>query len=246
MHTAVAARKTRDEAQVAGEETRKIHSCAEREAIGSAPALTPETRQDREQNERCWWNELPGTGRERLEAEIRARPYEPVRGLDGEVLVAAISDLEVIRIAWEEAHPDRPRWQKLPEEAFRNRYPRSDPGSGQELPPEAPRSHRTHETTSGRARLSRSRNRAGIARKRGSSPSLFRVRAIIRIGRAPEARSVVFQPTLHRPITNGSSGASSPASTRSLLAALDDDHLFPCGLEGRHPWPVCSRGLPWG
>lgn len=48
--------------------------------------------------------------------------------------VAAISDLEVIRIAWEETHTDRPRWQKLPEEAFWNRYPRSDPGSGQKLP----------------------------------------------------------------------------------------------------------------
>ena len=130
VHAAVTARKTRDEAQVTGEETRKIHPCAEREAIGSDRPPTPETRQDREQNERCWWNELPGTERERLEAEIRARPYEPVRGLDGEVLVAAISDLEVIRIAWEEAHPDRPRWPKLPEESFRNRYPRSDPCCG--------------------------------------------------------------------------------------------------------------------
>ncbi|MCY4141687.1 MAG: hypothetical protein OXF56_25910 [Rhodobacteraceae bacterium] len=135
VHTTVVAWKTRDEVQVTGKETRKIHPCAEREAIGPDRPLPPETRQDREQSERCWWNELPSAGRERLEAEIRARPYEPVRGLDGEVLVAAISDLEVIRIAWEEAHPDRPRWQKLPEESFRNRYPRSDPGSGQELPP---------------------------------------------------------------------------------------------------------------
>ena len=134
VHTAVGARKTRDEVQVTGEETRTIRSCAEREASGPDRPLAPETRQDRKQNEQCWWNELPGTERERLEAEIRARPYEPVRGLAGEVLVAAISDLEVIRIAWEEAHPDRPRWQKLPEESFRNRYPRSDPGSEKEFP----------------------------------------------------------------------------------------------------------------
>ena len=135
VHASVVAWKTLDEVQVTGEETRKIHPCAKREAIGSDRPLTPETRQDREQNERCWWNDLPGTDREQMEAEIRARPYEPIRDLDGEVLVAAISDLEVIRIAWEEAHPDRPRWQKLLEESFRNRYPSSDPGSGQELTP---------------------------------------------------------------------------------------------------------------
>ena len=119
VHTAVAARKTLDEMQVNEEEIRKIHPHAEREAINSDRPLTPGTRQDREQSEQCWWNELPGTERERLEAEIRARPYEPIRGFDGEVLVAAISDLEVTRIAWEETHPDRPPWQKLPEESFR-------------------------------------------------------------------------------------------------------------------------------
>ena len=35
---------------------------------------------------------------------------------------------------------------------------------------------------------------------RSSSLSLFRVRAIIQAGKAPESRSVVFQPTFHRPI----------------------------------------------
>ncbi|MYI06310.1 MAG: hypothetical protein F4059_03025 [Gemmatimonadetes bacterium] len=37
VHAAVVARKTLDEAKVTGEETRKIHPCAEREAIGPDP-----------------------------------------------------------------------------------------------------------------------------------------------------------------------------------------------------------------
>ena len=107
--------KSLDEVRQTEEETSRIHPYAEQPAVGSAPPLLPEKRTERELNERRWWEQLPQAERDRLIAEIRARPFEPLPGLDGAVLLAELPERFVIRAAWEEAHPNEPPYDELPE-----------------------------------------------------------------------------------------------------------------------------------
>ena len=108
--------KTPDEARMTTEESERVHPFAEQPAVGSAPPLLPERRAERELNERKWWDELPQDERDRLIDEIRARPFEPFPGLDGEVLLAELPERFVIRIAWEEGHPEELPYDELPED----------------------------------------------------------------------------------------------------------------------------------
>lgn len=118
--------KTQDEIRVTAEETAKAVPYAGQPAVPSAPPLIPETRADRERNERAWWNERPAAFRERVEESV-PDPGEPpadlTAGCHAELLAAVVKGWKDIRIAdartrlvrreYEAAHPDDPPWREL-------------------------------------------------------------------------------------------------------------------------------------
>ena len=135
--------KNMDEARRAAEEAEKANPYAEEPAVATAPPLIPEYREDREQNEAKWWNELPPPERAEWRDHAAARLEAiRVRVAEGQLELArkaaaekdagpaqrrALADIEarasepppppddgeIRRFAWEMAHPDQPRYLDL-------------------------------------------------------------------------------------------------------------------------------------
>lgn len=104
------------EARQTEEEAGRVHPYAEQPAVGTAPPLCPGTQSDRWQNMRKWWDERPAIERERMAAKIRrGNPIDPITGLDGQPIATELFHNDVIRIAWETAHPKEPPYGELPE-----------------------------------------------------------------------------------------------------------------------------------
>lgn len=129
--------KSLDEARVTAEETGKSVPYAEQPAVPTAPPLAPGTRADRERNEEKWWNEQPAVFREdcvlnaaaqagrnaehaKTEAALAVGNDQKLLTLVAENAAAAAADPDRVRAgarraAWEEAHPDEPAWDELPD-----------------------------------------------------------------------------------------------------------------------------------
>ena len=100
--------------------------------------MIPETKAARERNEEKWWNEQPAAFRESCEIEAAAQAARNADHAATEAALAAGRDKKLLtmvaenaaaaaadpdrtlasarRAAWEEAHPDEPSWDDLPEE----------------------------------------------------------------------------------------------------------------------------------
>lgn len=126
--------KSLDEARRTAEETEKSVPYAEQPAVPTAPPLMPGTREDRERNEREWWNEQPSEHRDRLEEELAdldaaeetadaawaeeaaAGAAEPLRITlveSGKASRRVSRRTALIRREYEAAHPDEPPWDDL-------------------------------------------------------------------------------------------------------------------------------------
>lgn len=118
--------KTLDEIRVTAEETAKAHPYAEQPAVPTAPPLLAETREDRERNERAWFENQPSERRDRLEESVPdpgEPPPELTEGFSAELLSVVVSGWKEIRMAesrsalirqaYEKAHPDDPPFSDL-------------------------------------------------------------------------------------------------------------------------------------
>ena len=99
--------KSLDQVRETVEECESATPYAERPPAPDAPPLIPETRQMRQDNVLAWWNGLPPSERERLEALLKEFDNPFVAG-------ETVSNLsEIQHAAWEAAHPDRPVRDRL-------------------------------------------------------------------------------------------------------------------------------------
>lgn len=107
--------KSLDEIRVTAEETAKAVPYAEEPAVPTAPPLAPGTRADRLRNIEKWWGELPEEERGRQLRDRRAG-WQPPLTPDGRPCFDEMPESFAAEAAWEEAHPDEPPWDELPEE----------------------------------------------------------------------------------------------------------------------------------
>lgn len=108
--------KNIDEARVTEEELARPEPYAPiPPAAPDAPPLVVETRAMRRKNAEAWWNRLPSATRD--DYRERLAPLDPpLVGPGGRVLASENPEWRVQLDAWEEARPDQPRFDELPED----------------------------------------------------------------------------------------------------------------------------------